>query len=344
MAKRCFLVGGAMKALLFILLVPLLTFLTAILSVPCYATFTQNLRWSIDGSARLNHNQALSNTSRIYALGLDTHKVFTNSNGDLGYGVGQVYWTKLSNHIPVPFLFTSKDDSDFIIREAHLNYTAGPHWLPNIRVGHFTLPFGLEESIDTNGRLLDYYHGKNLGTKLDWGVSFNKVISLIEYNFSYTLGGKDKAKSVDSSYAITGRIGSLSHHDFVLGFSIFDGKIDNVSRKRLAIDWQYYWGTWGVLGELALGEDNKQSQGWQKEKYSLVELNKTSINNQLKLYSQFIMRDRELQASVDKRVNIGLSYQFTTQLELSVSGVKQLNSPSMGKKQQLARVQIRYRY
>lgn len=333
-----------MKYLPFILLVLYLTFFFSTLSVPCYATFTQNLRWSIDGSARLNQNQALDNTSRIYALGLDSHKVFTNSNGDIGYGVGQLYWTKLSNHKPVPFLFSSKDDSDFIIREAHLNYTAGPNWLPNVRVGHFTLPFGLEESIDTNGRLLDYYLGKNLGTKLDWGVSLNKVINQIEYNFSYTLGGKDKAKSVDGSYAVTGRIGSLSHHDFVVGVSIFDGQIDDVSRKRLALDWQYYWGTWGFLGELALGEDNKQSQGWQKEKYSLIELNKTSINNQLKLYSQFIIKDKEFQASTDKLINIGFSYQFTTQLELSMSGVKQINSPASGQKQQLASVQLRYRY
>jgi len=321
-------------------------FITLLMTVivPCYADFTQNLRWSLDASIRLNQNEALDNTSRIYALGLDTHKVFTLSKGDIGYGVGQVYYTKLSNHIPIPFLFTSKDDSEFIIREAHLNYTAGPNWLPNIRLGHFTLPFGLEESIDTNGRLLDYYHGKNLGTKLDWGLGFNKVTSQVEYSVSYTLGGKNKAKSVDGSYAVTGRIGSLSHLDFVIGLSFFDGEIDGISRKRVALDWQYYWGTWGLLGELALGENNKQSQGWLKEKYSLLELNKTSINEQLKLYSQFVIRDRDNQASTDKLINIGFSYQFNNQLELSMSGAKQINAPSMGKKQQLARVQIRVRY
>lgn len=325
-------------------LVRLLTFLSVIFYIPCYADFTQNLRWTLDASARLNQNEALDNTSRIYALGLDTHKVFTLSKGDVGYGVGQIYYTKLSNHIPVPFLFTSKDDGEFIIREAHLNYTGGPNWMPNIRVGHFTLPFGLEESIDTNGRLLDYYHGKNLGTKLDWGLGLNKVINQVEYSVSYTLGGKDKAKSVDGSYAVTGRIGSLSHLDFIVGLSFLDGKIDNTARKRLALDWQYYWRTWGLLGELALGEDNKSSQGWEKEKYSLLELNKTSINNQFKLYSQFIIRDKENKKNADKLINIGFSYQFNTQLELSMSGRKQLNNPLTGQKQQLARIQIRVRY
>jgi hypothetical protein len=316
----------------------------ALLAVPCYADFTQNLRWSLDASARLNQNEALDNTSRVYALGLDTHKVFTSSKGDVGYGVGQIYYTKLSNHIPVPFLFTAKDDSEFIIREAHLNYTAGANWLPNIRVGHFTLPFGLEESIDTNGRLLDYSHGKNLGAKLDWGLGLNKVVSQVEYSVSYTLGGKDKAKSVDGSYVVSGRIGSLSHLDFVVGLSFFNGKIDDVSRKRLALDWQYYWGTWGLLGELALGEDNKKSQSMQKEKYSLLELNKTSINGQFKLYSQFIVSDKENQKSTEQLINIGFSYQFNTQLELSMSGRKQFNNPSMGQKQQLLRVQLRVRY
>ncbi|PKG85807.1 hypothetical protein CXF85_03240 [Colwellia sp. 75C3] len=325
-------------------LVRFLAFSLLIFPMSCYADFTNNLRWSLDASARLNQNDALDNTSRIYALGLDSHKVFTSSNGDVGYGVGQFYYTKLSNHIPVPFLFTSKDDGELIIREAHLNYTAGPNWLPNIRVGHFVLPFGLEESIDTNGRLLDYSHGKNLGAKLDWGLGLNKVVSQVEYSVSYTLGGKDKAKSVDGSYAVSGRIGSLSHLDFVVGLSIYDGNIDDVSRKRLALDWQYYWGTWGLLGELALGEDNKKSQRMQKEKYSLLELNKTSINGQFKLYSQFIVSDKENQKSTDKLINIGFSYQFNTQLELSMSGRKQFNNPSMGQKQQLLRVQLRVRY
>ncbi len=333
-----------MKPLLFKSYIGYLLFFLASVPLTCYANFSQNLRWSLDGSFRLNLNEALGNTSRIYALGLDTHKVFTSPTGDIGYGVGQLYYTKLSNHIPVPFLFTSKDDSEFIIREAHLNYTAGPSWFPNIRVGHFTLPFGLEESIDTNGRLLDYYHGKNLGTKLDWGLSLNKVLSQIEYNVSYTLGGKDKAKSVDGSYVVTARVGSLSHLDFVLGLSVLNGKIDGVSRKRIALDWQYYYASWGLLGELAIGENNNQLQGWQEEKYSLVELNKTTINNQLKLYSQFIFKDRESQQSADKLVNIGFSYQVNTQFELSISAGMQINTPVSGKKKQLARVQIRYRY
>ncbi len=318
--------------------------LLLLLSQPCYAAVTDNLRWSLDASARLNNNIAANNTSRMYAFGLDTHKVFTSPYGDIGYAVAQLYFTKLSNQTPYPWLFNSENDSQFIIREAHLNYTTKSKWLPNIRLGHFTFPFGLEESIDTNGRLLDYYHGKNLGTKLDWGLGLNKVLNNVEYSMSYTLGGKDDPKSINNSYALSGRIGSLSHLDLIVGFSIFDAKIDNIQRKRVAIDLQYYWATWGIMAEVALGKDNKVQQQWRDEKYSLIELNKTSTNEQLKLYGQYILSDREGVNSTQQLINLGLSYQINGQLELSLSSRKQLNQPESAKKQNLLRFQLRYRY
>jgi len=322
----------------------LLATLIILTSVPSHGDFSDNLRVSLDGSARLNVNNAANNTSRIYALGLDTHKVFSSTNGDIGYAVGQLYLTKLSNQTPYSFLFNSADDKQFVIREAHLNYTAGSKWFPNIRVGHFTLPFGLEASIDTNGRLLDYYHGKNLGTKLDWGLGFNKVLSQVQYEISYTLGGKNEPKTIDSSYVFSGRMGSLSHYDFIIGLSFLDAKIDNVQRKRLAIDWQYYWQTWGVLGEVAFGKDDKFQQTWLKEKYTLIELSKTSISEQFKFYGQYIFTDHEGESKNQQLINIGVRYQIDAKLELSLSSRKQLNTPESGKKQNLVRLQLRYRY
>jgi len=325
-------------------LMRLIATIIILFSVPSYGDFTDNLRVSLDGSARLNVNNASNNTSRIYALGLDTHKVFSSDNGDIGYAVGQLYLTKLSNQTPFSFLFNSPDDKQFIIREAHLNYTASPNWLPNIRVGHFTLPFGLEASIDTNGRLLDYHHGKNLGTKLDWGIGLNKVLSNVEYEISYTLGGKNEPKTIDGSYVTSGRIGSLSHHDFIIGLSFLDAKTDNIRRKRIAIDWQYYWQTWGLLGEIAFGKDDKYQNQWQKERYSLLELNKTLISEQLKLYGQYIITDRENDNKSQQLLNIGISYQVNNGLELSLSSRNQVDTPESGNKQDLVRFQLRYRY
>ncbi len=332
---------------LFVTLLALLLFI-----LPCNANFTDNFRWSLDASARFNDNAALDVSSRIYAFGFDSHKVFTSANGDIGYAVGQLYFTKLSNQFPVPFMFDSKDDNKFIVREAHINYTASSSWLPNIRLGHFTLPFGLEESIATNGRLLDYHHGMNLGTKLDWGIGLNKVLNNMEYSVSYTLGGKDDPKSVNGSKVISGRIGSLSHADFIVGLSFYHAELDNIKRKRLAIDWQYYWTTWGLLGELAIADqqDNKSTSNpmntsaWQQEKYSLIEINKKSIDQQLKIYSQFIFIDKEFEQNTRRLMNIGLSYQLSREFEISLSSRKQFNQPVSGKKQDLFRLQARYRY
>jgi len=318
--------------------------LLLLFSVPSYSELTDNLRWSFDASARVNNNTSAKNTSRIYAFGLDTHKVFTSSQGDIGYAVGQLYFTQLSNQNPYPAMFSSEDDGKFVIREAHLNYASNSNWLPNIRLGHFTIPFGIEESIDTNGRLLDYYHGKNLGTKLDWGLGFNKVLQDVQYSISYTLGGKDKPKSIKDSYAFAGRVGSLSHLDFILGFSVFDAKIDETQRQRIALDWQYYWSSWGFIGEIALGKDKPVQQQWRKETYSLVELNKTSIDQQLKLYGQYIFSDREGESEPTQRLNMGTSYQIDKNLELSLSTRIQLNTPTSGKKLNLVRFQLRYRY
>jgi len=318
--------------------------LLVFLSVPSYGDFSDNLRWSLDVSARLNKNSAADNTSRIYFLGLDTHKVFSSARGDIGYAVGQLYFTKLSNQKPFPSQFNSADDKEFVIREAHLNYTDSPEWFPNIRLGHFTLPFGLEESIDTNGRLLDYNHGKNLGTKTDWGLGFNKVMSLIEYNISYTLGGKDKLKSIDNSFAYSGRIGTLSHLDYIIGFSFYSGEIDNVKRKRLSMDWQYYWSTWGLLGEITLGKESKSQHKWRNEKTNLLELNKTSTNEQLKLYGQYIFTDREGEQNNQHLLKIGGRYQINGELELSISSSKQLNTNKSANKKDLFRIQLRYRY
>ncbi|MCP4989451.1 MAG: hypothetical protein GY928_26365 [Colwellia sp.] len=61
-------------------------------------------------------------------------------------------------------------------------------------------------------------------------------------------------------------------------------------------------------------------------------------------YSQFVIRDKEFQKSTTKLINIGMSYQINTQLEFSLSDHTQLNTPDGGKKKQLVRVQIRYRY
>ncbi|SFC01050.1 hypothetical protein [Pseudoalteromonas denitrificans] len=302
------------------------------------ALFSDNLRWALDASIR--HNQFITpdKTSQIYFFGLDSHKVFSNENGDLGYSVMQFYYTRLSDQNPYPFMFDSPDDGKVIVREAHLNYTQSKYALPNVRIGHFTMPFGLEDSNDTNGRLLDYGHSANLGTKLDWGILINKVHDTFEYKVSYTLGGKDDPKSVDGSSLVTGRFSTLSHYDYIFGLSFYNGELDNIKRKRIAFDLQYYIQTWGVKAELAQGElDNID------ESYALFEINKHSLDDAIKMYGQYIYTDKDSLNSALQQGVFGLSYQLNTQLEASIEYKKQIKSTN-NIKNELFRAQIRYRY
>jgi len=306
------------------------------------AEFSDNLRWSVDASIRLNKFNLPSRTSKIFFLGIDTHKVFTSKYGDVGYAVAQLYWTKLDNHQPVPFMFDSPDDQKFIIREAHINYTATGNTLPNIRLGHFTLPFGLENSLDTNGRLLDYNLGANLGTKLDWGIGLNKVHDHFKYTISYTLGGKDDPKQVDGSHLVTGRISSLAHHDLVFGASFYHGKLDNKDRERYGIDLKYYLENWGLLAELAKGNKYLENNTKVDQSYGLIELNRSSLNDQWKLYSQLIFnKDNAIKT---KTALFGIRYQANKNFETSLQFKKKIKAPDEGKETSLFRVQLRYRY
>lgn len=303
-----------------------------------FADMTDNLRWSIDASARYNDFSNPKKASQIYFLGLDTHKIFSNKNGNFAYSVMQFYFTQLSNQNPYPFMFDSPDDGKVIVREAHINYLTTNKWMPNIRLGHFTMPFGLEDSNDTNGRLLDYGHGSNLGTKLDWGFLLNKVHDQFEYKVSYSLGGKDDPKSVAGSNLYTGRISTLSHKDYIFGLSFYYGELDNIDRQRIAFDAQYYYTTWGVKAELAQGQINDDD-----ERYLLLELNKQSIDATNKIYAQFVYKDRDSFTNTQNQALVGASFQFNTELEASLEYKKQLKEVN-GSKSTLFRVQIRYRY
>jgi len=313
-----------------------------LLSLPgaVFANSTDNLRWSVDNSVRLNINSTNNITSRNYFIGLDSHKVFNDQNKDVGYSVVQLYYTKLSNQIPFPFMFGHADDEQIIIREAHYNFLTNRNSLiPNIRIGHFTLPFGLEDSQDTNGRLLDYGHGKNLGTKLDWGLLANKVHKHFEYKLSYSLGGKDDPKSKDGSYIITARISSLSHLDLNFGFSIYKAKLDNKARERVALDVKYHLYQWTIKNELAYGNtDNNASSYW------LFEMNRLSVNEQWKVYLQYIFEDNHQQMQSDKKLVLGTRYSPDNHWDFSMQLKQQFQHPENNDELELLQAQLRYRF
>jgi len=310
------------------------------LSAPSLANFTDNLRWSVDNSVRLNINNTSNMDSRNYFIGIDTHKVFNDQKKDVGYSVIQLYYTKLSNQVPFPFMFRHSDDEQFIIREVHYNFLSNLNSLmPNLRVGHFTLPFGLEDSQDTNGRLLDYGHGKNLGTKLDWGLLANKVHKHFEYKLSYSLGGKDDLKSNNGSYIVSARISTLSHLDFNFGLSVYKAKLDSQERERVAFDMKYHIYQWTIKNELAFANTaNNDSHYW------LFELNRLNLNEQWKVYLQYIFEDNQHQMQSEQKLVLGTRYTPNNHWDFSMQLKQQFQHPENKNELELLQAQLRYRF
>ena len=132
----------------------------------------ENLRWKFDVSGR----GVFDDTGYLKSLGffgLDLHKVFTSGNRDVATLLFQPYMTRANDLVPTPPVFDGPDDWELIWRIANVNFKLLQDGALNLRVGHFELPYGLEQTINTNGTLRDYTHGGNFGLKADWGATVN---------------------------------------------------------------------------------------------------------------------------------------------------------------------------
>lgn len=217
-----------------------------------------NLRLSIDVSSRMVDYQTKDQVGHTHIVGLDVHKVFSDSQGDVGTLVFQGYMTQLDNQVEHPGFFENENDSRLVYRIVTFNFTKTQYWQPNIKVGHLEIPYGLEHSINTNGTLKGYGQGSNIGIKADWGVSLNKQHQQFEYEISTTTGGNQSVESQGGSYVYSARIGTPRHHNQVVGVSAYDSKIANNTRSRLAFDIQHYWGLFALYGQLDIGDTNQQ--------------------------------------------------------------------------------------
>ncbi len=217
---------------------------------------SNNLRLSLDLSSRVVDFDAADEVGKVNVVGIDLHKVFNSPSGDIGPLVLQGYMTSLDNQIKHPPFFKDENDSRLVYRIFNFNYTALGSRLPNLRVGHFEVPYGLEHTINTNGTLRDYTHGPNLGVKADGGFSLNKELPAFEYEVSVTSGGVQEVDQVKDSYVYAARVGTPRDDNLVLGIAVFDTSLGTVSKQRLGLDSQYYLGPFAVFAQLDVGKNN----------------------------------------------------------------------------------------
>lgn len=274
-----------------------------------------NLRWSIDLATQSISSHQDSYMKNI--VGLDIHKVFSNSDRDIGTLTFQPYIVNFSGSDSVPPFFDGHD-TELTWRIANFNYMVLPNGVFNIRAGHFEIPFGLEQNIDTNGTLRQYSF-RERGIKADWGVSVNGVLPQWDYEISLSRGSGNDINDSGDPYIFSGRIGSPAHKNFVVGISFFDGETytpaDNIRRHRLGIDVAWYRNNWELLAELSAGEDNDADTS-----FALLEASWRNPNESLHFYTQFKQRHLELAGKTDSGAALIFGGRMSLSRNLSISG------------------------
>ncbi|MCU7943666.1 MAG: hypothetical protein KZQ87_13400 [Candidatus Thiodiazotropha sp. (ex Cardiolucina cf. quadrata)] len=307
------------------------------------AGFSKNSRWAIDLSSRVVNDLESHHSASTHVLGFDYHKVLTDDFGDIGTLVFQPYIVKLNNVPNPPFFFDDGDDTELTWRIANFNYTALSEGKFNIRAGHFEIPFGLEQNIDSNGTLRQYTFSDR-GIKADWGISINGILPSLEYEVALTRGSGNDIESRGDPYVFAGRIGLPSHRNLIAGLSWFHGDVLGgngiTKRDRVGLDVAYYQHHWELLFELSGGDDDGGDRV-----NSLMEVSWRNAKENLHLYIQWIhlrlKQDSQWEAGDD--VKTGISWRFINDFELSAQYQKQIDMIGQEDKPALFILQVRWR-
>ena len=323
----------------------LLLFYTAFFSLAVFAGgFTsENIRLSFDSSARISHNPDGNHNAGVYALGLDLHKVFSNDSGDIGTLVFQPYFTRLDNVATPAFFFDDGNDLELIWRIANFNYKVLNNGRLNLKIGHFELPFGLEQNLDTNGTLRQYTFSDR-GLKADWGFSVNGSGKLLDYELAFTRGSGNQIKDSGNPYIFSGRLGKPSHHNFIFGGSWLYGEVlgksGTVRREKLGLDMAYYYHQYEWLFELSAGSNDRQ-----KTRNVLTEVSWRDASEQFHGYVQFMRQAiRSDRWQFAQNWILGGRWLPDNYWDLSVQYAYQDNNISPKKDTKLLTAQIRYRF
>lgn len=247
-----------MKKSYLLYLISLFTFLSPLLFAQTKENglLGENSRWAIDASTRVTRNIDKKNNEFMHVIGLDIHKVFSNSTSDIGTLTFQPYLVNINNVNNPGVAFDDGNDTQLIWRISNFNYTALSQGKFNIRIGHFEIPYGLEQLVGTNGTLRQLT-ATTRGIKSDWGVSLNGTLPSLEYEIALTQGSDNELTSRQDPQIFSGRVSTLSNKNTVTGLSWFTGDVlvENgiTGQKKIGVDIAYYYYQWQLMMESSLG-------------------------------------------------------------------------------------------
>ena len=319
-----------------------------VLPLAVQADWRDNSRFAFDVSARIAHEDRADNQDGFLFTGIDGHKVFSSASGDVATLLVQVYAATLNDVEGHPPIFSDEDDTEITYRNLYLNFTGLTGGILNFKIGHFEVPFGVEQVINTNGTLRDYQHGPNLGVKADWGASLNGQLQTFEYEFAWQRGSGNEWETRGDPGFYVGRIGTPRSRQLAAGISFMRGDIYRyaspdtpLERERYALDLIYGWRRFEARGEFSWGKDFDDDV-----RNVLVELETASMNTSWLYYTQFRAAEIDRVQGSDRAASMsfGIKYEPDNRVALSAEITHDFHTFATRGQRNLLRAQARYRF
>jgi len=265
------------------------------------------------------------------SLGFEYYKKFSNDYGDF-----------LTADLQMRMAYDSAEPRDdawgLQIHNAWLQYKLNS--AQRVKFGHFDVPFGLEQVLDTHGTLLQTLADANIGFKQDWGFALDGALPNFDYNAALQIGSGMSIYRKDGSFLATTRIGTPTGRNLQGGISLMYGKVlesigmftfpraelvcdKTVLKKRVGLDGQYLFGPYLMKAELAYGKDeNKNVIGYLYElDYTLPKLQ----NCELQAQFQSWQHDLNKRGSDDSTLSVGVAYKLNSQITLRAAVAHDFN-------------------
>lgn len=229
------------------------------------------------------------------SIGFELLKKFSDKKGDWGSTLLQLrlvrydnYFMLMNNNKVPPNHVDDTHDWELEFHDAYFKYSGRFKGRLYFRIGHYDVPYGLEQNVDTHSTLIQLITVRNIGFKKDWGVSVGGQLPKIDYEFAFTRGSGVEFLDRGENFLLSGRIGTPADENFSIGISgLYGEPIDSmgvmrgkklgvmgkpntwfgstnipeddiIRRWRVGIDSIYLYGPFTFKGELSYGEDVNQ--------------------------------------------------------------------------------------
>ncbi len=309
------------------------------------APSTSDLRVTLDLSTRFIWDDARGEAANLSSVGLDLLHVFSGPAGDRATLTVQGYFTHDDTPTGASGTGLQRGEIFFEHRILNLNLTLLSRGRLNLRVGHFEIPHGLEQDLNTNGTLRQFTHSQNLGLKADWGASLNGVLHGVDYEAALTRGSGNEWLDRGDPWIASARVGVQPRAGTTLGLSVLSGEIlldtATVRRERVAVDAAQNLGPLTLLAEASVGRDeNRDGQAL------LGELNWRTPPEDLLAYLQYRVFNRTLTAGSDPLTTAVVGARWAPDAHWALSAAVEIDTDApagLARGRRLV-TQVRYRF